>query len=537
MSSNGKDNPASRLSRSAEGLQYHGDTLHYRITGLTAYNLDRMYVTIKAYKPDEPATFHADKLDLYYARCRESYAQACEKYLKAQSATVMAELSALITELEAERVSMREKGNNCGEAPKMTDEEQKEAIAALKHKDLLKNIVSDFDAIGFIGEKHNKALAYLAGVSRLQPDPLALLVLSRPGAGKTSLQNAACKFIPPESVIQYTRVTGQSLFYRDTNALKHKVLAIEEEEGLREALYSVKTLISSQKLSISATRTDTKTGKFATEDYVVNGPVVVMVSTTNPDALDDENKQRFMTLTIDESDEQTKKIIQTHRTKNSHRWYQMTCDEDSITALHHNMQRMLKPLTVTIPDELRITWPYGKLQYRREHQKFYSLIKAIVLLHQYQRKSGTMKRPDGTKVNYVQAAQKDIDLAVQIGKETFVRNVDDVAPSGRTLLGFVLNMTTEKHAHIKEMDPKKEILLSELPFTRKELREYCGWSETQIRRTIDHLVELGYIGRLAGRHGSTFRYVLIDDGRDDPIIEWPKDDNGKGEKNGTTKNQ
>jgi hypothetical protein len=518
--SNNPEKPASRLSRSAEGLTFTGDALAYRITGLTAYNLDRLYVTIKAYKADTPTLFHADKLDLYYARSREAYAQACEKYLKVSTDTVMGELSRLIVELESERVAMREKSSGTEAVPPMSDAEKKEALGALKHKDLLTNIVGDFDAIGFIGERHNKALAYLATISRLQPDPLAILVLSRPGAGKTSLQNAACKFVPSESVIQYTRVTGQSLFYRDTNALKHKVLAVEEEEGLREALYSIKTLISAQKLSISATRTDTKTGKFATEDYVVNGPVVVMVSTTNPDALDDENKQRFMTLTIDESDEQTKKIIMAHRTKNSHRWYQTTSDENSITKLHHNMQRLLKPLTVTIPDELRITWPFGKLQYRREHQKFFSLIKAITLLHQYQRKTGTMKRVDGVKIEYVQAVQKDIDLAVEIGREVFVRNVDDVAPSGRSLLGFILKMTMEKHAHLKELDPKKEILLSELPFTRKELREYCGWSEAQIRRTLDHLVELGYIGRLAGRHGSTFRYVLIDDGRDDPIIDW-----------------
>lgn len=269
--------------------------------------------------------------------------------------------------------------------------------------------------------------------------------------------------MPPESVIQYTRVTGQSLFYRDANALTNKVLAIEEEEGLREALYSVKTLISSQRLSISTTRTDAKTGKFAVEDYTVNGPVVVFVSTTNPDALDDESKQRFMVLTIDESDEQTLQILRTHRTKNSHRWYQMSCDEQHICRLHHNMHRLLKPLTVTFPDELNINWPFGKLQYRREHQKFFSLIKAITILHQYQRKSGTIKRADGTKMEYVLATQKDVDLAVEIGRAVFVRNVDDVAPSGRRLLDFVLRMTVDKHAVrriIENMHGKKDEIVT-----------------------------------------------------------------------------
>jgi hypothetical protein len=58
--------------------------------------------------------------------------------------------------------------------------------------------------------------------------------------------------------------------------------------------------------------------------------------------------------------------------------------------------------------------------------------------------------------------------------------------------------------------------MSGVPFSRKELRERIGWSETQVRRNIDQLVELGYVGRINGRQGSTFRYLLLDDGSADP---------------------
>jgi hypothetical protein len=74
----------------------------------------------------------------------------------------------------------------------------------------------------------------------------------------------------------------------------------------------------------------------------------------------------------------------------------------------------------------------------------------------------------------------------------------------------------------------------EVPFNRKELREETGWSETQVRRNIDQLVELGYIGRINGRQGSTFRYLLLDDGSADPEFCF----GNEGEpKNGSTKNQ
>jgi hypothetical protein len=140
---------------------------------------------------------------------------------------------------------------------------------------------------------------------------------------------------------------------------------------MKDAMYSIKTLISSQKLSIAATRTDAKTGKFSVDEYMVYGPVVVMVSTTNPDALDDETKQRFLILTIDESPEQTKSILQAQITKNTHEWYQTTADENNVTKMHHNMQRLLKPLTVTVTRDLHLVWPYSRLQMRRSSRSLY----------------------------------------------------------------------------------------------------------------------------------------------------------------------
>jgi hypothetical protein len=87
---------ACSLSRSAEGLQFAGTNLSYRITGLTSYNLDRLRVTLKAATQNNGGTFHIDTVDLYNSRCREFFAEACAKYLKAQQPAVMAELSQII---------------------------------------------------------------------------------------------------------------------------------------------------------------------------------------------------------------------------------------------------------------------------------------------------------------------------------------------------------------------------------------------------------------------------------------------------------
>jgi DNA primase len=145
-----------------------------------------------------------------------------------------------------------------------------------------------------------------------------------------------------------------------------------------------------------------------------------------------------------------------------------------------------------------------------------------------------MKRADGSKMEYVQATQRDVDLALELGREVFARNVDDVSPTARKLLSEIVALVKAKYDAIKSDDPKKELFMYEVPFTRKELREETGWSETQVRRSIDQLVELGYIGRINGRQGSTFRYLLLDDGSADPEFCF----GNEGEpKNASTKNQ
>jgi DNA primase len=148
-------------------------------------------------------------------------------------------------------------------------------------------------------------------------------------------------------------------------------------------------------------------------------------------------------------------------------------------------------------------------------------------------------------MEYVQATQADVDLALELGREAFARNVDDVSPIGRRLLAEIVQLVKEKYDDLRGGDAKSDLLMSEVPFTRKELRERIGWSETQVRRNIDHLVELGYLGRIAGRHGSTFRYVLLDTGEDDPIVEfrisalekdgWKAEDGNGKDQNGKSK--
>ncbi len=93
-----------------------------------------------------------------------------------------------------------------------------------------------------VGEETNKLAGHIAAISRCLESPLAIVVQSSSAAGKSSLLDAVLAFVPEEERVQYSAMTGQSLFYVDEMDLKHKVPAIVEEEGASRASYPLKIL-------------------------------------------------------------------------------------------------------------------------------------------------------------------------------------------------------------------------------------------------------------------------------------------------------
>ncbi|MGH8772554.1 MAG: toprim domain-containing protein, partial [Burkholderiales bacterium] len=284
----------------------------YRIRGLSPVGLERLRVNVRL---TINSNFHLDTLDLYHARARALFAQSAAKLCGTSEQQVSADLLQMIERLEAARLAMRRNGdesNGKHDAP-MTPQERDAALRYLKDPKLTECIVEDFRKCGLVGERATVLTAYLAAISRKLSEPLAVLIVARSGAGKSALQDALCAFVPPEEAVRVTRLTGQALFYKDPYSLQQKVLAIAEDEGAMQAVYSLRTLASEQHLSIAATRTDPNTGKLHTEHYEVYGPVVIVLTTTSPEAFDEETRSRFVQLTMDESVAQTRAILERQR--------------------------------------------------------------------------------------------------------------------------------------------------------------------------------------------------------------------------------
>lgn len=461
---------------------------------------------------DEGEAFHVDSLDLLSAKARGAFAAEAAGEISLPLEAVKRDLGQVLLKLEAMQDARLEaarqaEARGARGVVSMTPAEEAEALAWLKAPNLLERIAADVAAIGVVGEAANAQAVYLAALSRKLDKPLAVLIQSTSAAGKSALMDAVLELVPEEERIAYSAMTGQSLFYLGEADLKHKALAIAEEEGVRQAAYALKLLQSQGTLTIASTGKDPATGKLVTQDYTVEGPVALMLTTTAID-LDEELKNRCLVLAIDESREQTRAIHARQRFEETLEGLQAAEAGAHIRALHRNAQRLIRPLKVVNPYAERLTFLDDKTRTRRDHRKYLALIRAIALLHQHQRPIRELARPGSEPVPYIGATLDDIASAGRLAHAVLGTTLDELPPQTRRLLGLVHAMVTER----AEADGIKP---HEVRFTRREVREATGWGDTQLKVHLARLLELEYLivrRAMEGQHASRFVYELMYDG-------------------------
>jgi hypothetical protein len=475
----------------------------YRVRGM-AKNLspETMKINVLVSKGD---AYHVDSFDLYAARARVQFISQAAKELAVREDVIKADLGRLLLKLEtlqAERIKAALTVEPA--APTMTEAERAEALALLKTPDLLARIVADFDACGLVGEATNKLTAYLAATSRKLDGPLAVVVQSSSAAGKSSLMDAVLAMIPEEERIKYSAMTGQSLFYMGETNLKHKILAIAEEEGAKTASYALKLLQSEGELTIASTGKDATTGNLVTQQYRVEGPVMIFLTTTAIE-IDEELLNRCLVLAVDEGREQTQEIHRRQRTRRTLEGLKAKQEKARRLRLHRNAQRLVRPLAVVNPYADRLTFLSDKTRTRRDHEKYLTLIDAIALLHQHQRPVRTVVLESGEALSYVEVTDQDIAQANRIAHEVLGRSLDELPPQSRRLLGEVCDYV---QVQVRERPQRR----SEVRFTRRQLREAIGWGDTQLRVHLGRLLELEYLVAHRGGLGRRYEYELAFDG-------------------------
>jgi DNA primase catalytic core len=368
--------------RAEEIVMALGDR-RYRIRGL-AKNLAFDVLMKVNVLIDRGEALHVDTLDLYSVRARTGFMTQAARELNVTEDVIRHDLGRVLRKLEEMQERQIEKTLQPTAKPSMPAEEQQEALALLKDPNLLDRLLADFTRCGVVGEESNKLIGYLAATSRKLDAPLAVMVQSSSAAGKSSLMEAVLSFMPAEDKVQYSAMTGQSLFYMGAMDLKHKILALAEEAGAARASYALKLLQSEGVLSIASTGKDPETGKLVTQEYRVEGPVMIFSTSTAIDH-DEELLNRCLTLGVDESREQTRAILCLQRQKRTLEGLFARRQKERLLKVHQNAQRLLRAIAVRNPYADALTFPDGRTRLRRDHEKYLTLIDTLALLHQHQR--------------------------------------------------------------------------------------------------------------------------------------------------------
>ncbi|MCP3955826.1 MAG: toprim domain-containing protein, partial [Desulfobacterales bacterium] len=325
----------------------HGFTVGYAKRQYQVKGIQRGNTQLKAtIKVSEEITsskpFELTTIDLYSSRSRHWFAKLCADLFKEPEALIKEDLSKLLQLVEEWKPEKQVE-----QTTEISKADKKLALSFLENEDIFNELLQDFDTLGVTGEEINKLVGYLAATSRKLTDPLSALIQSRSAAGKSTLQDAILSLIPDEDYIKYTRVTDQALFYKEEDSLVHKILAIEEAEGMGGAAYSIRNIQSAKKITVAATGKD-QNGRMRTEEYTVKGPVCVMITTTATE-IDQETASRFLFLTIDESSSMTEAIHKMQREAETLEGLIKEQKQETITQKHHAAQRMLKDLAVVNP--------------------------------------------------------------------------------------------------------------------------------------------------------------------------------------------
>ncbi len=514
-------------SASSAGLQQSGEDWllrrgdrRYRLRHLGKAQVGQLKLNLLVSRGE---AFHVDTLELYSARQRGAFVEQAASELGVAPDVIKSDLGVVLLQLE-ERLEKEAAAAEAKQSSRveLSETEEAEALALLRSPRLLDRLLEDFERCGVVGEETNKLVGYLAATSRLLDEPLAVVVQSSSAAGKSSLMEAVLRMIPEEERVQYSAMTGQSLYYMSGQQLCHKVLAISEEEGAERASYALKLLQSEGHLTIASTGKDPHTGRLVTEEYRVQGPVMIFLTTTAID-IEEELLNRCLVLSVDEGREQTRAIHELQRQSRTLEGVVAKRERQALLRLHQNAQRLLRPLAVVNPHAAGLRFPDHQTRTRRDHKKYLGVIESVALLHQHQREvkrvkcAGADGRADGSAdseewLEYIEVQPGDIEVANRLCREVLGKTLDELPPGTRRLLSLIEQMV-ETESRERGIDRRS------YRFTRRDVRAQTGLGDTQLKVHLGRLVELEFVWVHRGRHTQRHEYELVFEGREQPWQE------------------
>jgi len=321
-------------------LKYTGNAAKYQIKGFKIQQPDSLKITLQVVGQSTITL----KLDLYEFNQVEKSCKTVAEKLELRQDLIEKDLEQLMKLLEFykdKQLHQQQKQN--GVKIQVPAASATKCIGFLKSENLISKFNRLIGKAGITGEETNRILLFVIASSYKMPDTLHALIQGSSGSGKTRLLKIISDLMPPEDVKKYTRVTDNSFYNQDEYFFVNKLVCFEDMDGLKEdAQLAVRELQSNEILRTSTSLKD-KNGSITGGERIVRGPIASLSCTTKGEMYEDNISRSFL-IAVDESKEQTLKVID-YQNRKASGGIDKT-EEKKVTAFIQNCMRLLKPYEV-----------------------------------------------------------------------------------------------------------------------------------------------------------------------------------------------
>jgi hypothetical protein len=290
---------------------------------------------------------------------------------------------------------------------------ERKARALLESSEIFKFLRKALRRAGLVGEVRNGLVLFIVAISALLDRPLNAIVKGSSSAGKNYLVGRALRLLPKEAFREITSSSKTAWNYgRDD--FRHAIVYLQERNDAAGAVHPVRLLISEQKLI--RTVTVNENGVRASKTFVAEGPIA-SISTTTRDRIEVDDENRHISLWMDESQKQTRKINESYVSPKP----LLTEDELAVWHEAHALIKARADVPVTLPDWFKIVANNvfdGSVTSRRYFPNFVEGCKTIALLRSFERYP-VDKPPREIEVDF-----SDFAIATVLFEEVFVESLD-----------------------------------------------------------------------------------------------------------------
>jgi hypothetical protein len=455
--------------------------------GIRIEGLHSMRVTLKVDFKAFPSIRHS--LDLYHETQTEKLIKNIAERFTLSISYVHQAIGHLINTVEEYRLQQidQHKLKSNHHKPTLSAEAIEAATNFLKSPNLLQYTNELIGKSGVIGETVNRLIMYLVFTSRKTNRPLHIISFGSSGVGKSHLQEKVGELIPKEDKIELTSVSGNAFYYYVDDDLGHKLILIEDYDGVFTALYPIRELQSKQKISKTITVRD-RNGSTRTLHLTVKGPVSIGGCTTSEHIYEDNANRSFL-IYLDESEAQDEQVMDYQRKLSAGKID--SGEQQRIRELLQNSQRLLQPISVRNPYAEQLIIPKEVFKPRRTNAHYIAFIEAITFYKQYQREH-QVDQSSGEM--FIETTLEDIAEANELMKSILLKKADE--------LGYATRKYFEQLKTHLQATKQKTFINSQI---RKLFREH----PSRQKRFMIELQQYGLVKKIDGDKKKGFVYEVI----------------------------